>query len=304
MSATAWPSPPVRAYGHNSAVTWRTRVFNGPPSLRWWLAGAYFSGSSGNVILRDVRLEHPARGEALDRLGHCAFHHMYPLRGVLARDAVVVQGHHLVFEELEEVLRVLLLGFAFPCWQWNRPAVLARVALRPPAVQRAELGDAVQCRLHAARAAGLERDAGQVDPEVDPGHHALPHMQLVILEKGDAALEAGILRSHEDALQHALARIVRRMRLAGKDDLYGIPRIGQEPPQAFRIAEEQIGAFVRRKAPRKAERENVGGEERTGSCQFRRVLPVVPPTMTSLLADVVKQQMARALVHAPQPGII
>src|SRR3982075_2234810 len=109
MSATAWPSPPVRAYGHNSAVTWRTRVFNGPPSLRWWFAGAYFSGSSGNVILCDVRLEHPARGEALDRRSHRAFHHMYPLCRVLARDAVVVKRHDLVFEDLEEVLHVLLL---------------------------------------------------------------------------------------------------------------------------------------------------------------------------------------------------
>src|SRR4051812_42272991 len=108
MSATAWPNPPVRAYGHNSAVTWRTRVFNGPPSLRWWFAGAYFSGSRGNVILRDVRLEHPARGEALD--GHChrAFHHMYPLFGVLARDTVVVERYDLVFEDLEKLLHVLL----------------------------------------------------------------------------------------------------------------------------------------------------------------------------------------------------
>ena len=113
MSATAWPNPPVRAYGHNSAVTWRTRVFNGPPSLRWWLAGDCFSGSSGNVIARDVCLEHLACREALDCHSHRAFHHMYPLRGVLARDAVVVQGHHLGFEETEEMLHVLLLRLAW-----------------------------------------------------------------------------------------------------------------------------------------------------------------------------------------------
>src|SRR2546423_3586426 len=98
MSATAWPSPPVRAYGHNSAVTWRTRVFNGPPSLRWWLAGDSFSGSSGDVIARDVSLEHLACREAFDRHGHRAFHHMYPLRRVLARDAVVIELHDLVLE--------------------------------------------------------------------------------------------------------------------------------------------------------------------------------------------------------------
>src|SRR3989442_6870552 len=221
MSATAWPSPPVRAYGHNSAVTWRTRVFNGPPSRRGgWLAGDSFSGSSGNVIARDVRLEHLACGEALDRHSHRALHHMYPLRGVLARDTVVVQGHHLVFEDVEEVLHVLLLGLAFPRWKRNRPAVLGAEALRPPAVQRAELRHAVQRGLHATGAAGLERDAWQIDPEVDPGDHALRQIQLVILQERDAPLEARILGGHVHALQHALAGFVRGVRFAGENDLH------------------------------------------------------------------------------------
>src|SRR5712664_2092329 len=165
MSATAWPSPPVRAYGHSSAVRWRTRVFNEqPPSLRWWIAGDCFSGRCGNVVPRDVRLKHLACGEAFDRNSHRALHHMYPLGGVLARDAIVIHRHHLIFEDLEEVLHVLLLGLALPRRKGNRPAVLAGVALRPPAVQGAELRHAVQRGLHAARAAGLERDAGHVDP--------------------------------------------------------------------------------------------------------------------------------------------
>src|SRR5712675_441865 len=166
MSATAWPSPPVRAYGHSSAVRWRTRVFNGPPLLRWWLAGDCFSRGGGNVIARDVGLEHPACGESLDRHSHRAFHHMYPLRGVLARDAVVVQGHHLVFEDIEEVLHILLLGLAFPRGQRNRPAVVARVPLRPPSVQRAEVRYTVQRRLHAARPACFQWDPGQIDPDI------------------------------------------------------------------------------------------------------------------------------------------
>src|SRR6267378_7447022 len=134
MSATAWPRPPVRAYGHNSAVTWRTRVFNEPPLLRWWIAGNGFSGKSGNIIPCDVGLEHPARGEALDRHRHRAFHHMYPLHGVLARESIVIHRNYFVFEQAKEMLHVLLVLVTFPRRKRYRPSVLARVSLGPPAI--------------------------------------------------------------------------------------------------------------------------------------------------------------------------
>src|SRR5439155_1911803 len=110
ISAAARASPPVRAYGHSSAVTWRTRVFNAPSLLQWWIAGSRFAGRSGNVVLRDVRLEHPARGEAFNRHGQRPFHHMYPLRRVLAREPVVIHRHDFLFEQAKEMLHVALVG--------------------------------------------------------------------------------------------------------------------------------------------------------------------------------------------------
>ena len=121
-------------------------------------------------------------------------------------------------------------------------------------------------------------------------------MHLVILQEGDSTFESRVLGRHEHALQHAFARFVGRMSLAGEDDLHGTARVGQETPQAVRIAEQQIGALVRGKAAREAERKDVRGEERTGPCQFRRIFPLIAPTVSCLLTDVVKQEMAEAFV--------
>src|SRR2546422_6007703 len=94
------------------------------------------------------------------------------------------------------------------------------------------------------------------------------------------------------------------MRLARKDDLDRPARIGQESPQPFGIAKQQVGALVRRKAARESEGENVGGEQCARSRQFRRVLPVIPPTVTCFLPDVVEQQITQPLVHRPEPVVV
>src|SRR6266550_7351689 len=104
--------------------------------LRWWIAGDRFSGSSGNVIARDVGLEHPARGEAFDPHRHRALHHSHPLRGMLAGHAIVVHRNYFVFEQAKEMLHVLFVLVPFARRERDRPSVLASVSLGPPAIQR------------------------------------------------------------------------------------------------------------------------------------------------------------------------
>src|SRR5438034_9291363 len=87
------------------------------------------------------------------------------------------------------------------------------------------------------------------------------------------------------------------MRLARKDDLDRTAGIGEKSPQPFGIAKQQVGALVRGKAAGESERQDVGGEKGARSRQLRRVLPVIPPTVTRLLADIVEQQMTQPLVH-------
>src|SRR6266508_6149686 len=113
-------------------------------SLRWWVAGDHFSGSSGSVIAGHVRLEHLPRGEAFDAHRHGAFHHVHPLRGMLARYAIVVHRNYFVFEQAKEMLHVLFVLVTFPRRERDRPSVLASVSLGPPAIQRPQLGHPVQ----------------------------------------------------------------------------------------------------------------------------------------------------------------
>ena len=89
---------------------------------------------------------------------------------------------------------------------------------------------AIESGLHPAGAARFQWNTGEIDPEIHPGHHALRQVNLVVLEKGDATFERGILSRSEDALEHAFARFVGRMRLAGKNDLDGPPRVREEFP--------------------------------------------------------------------------
>src|SRR2546422_11715310 len=114
-----------------------------------------------------------------DRQG--AFHHMYPLHGVLARESIVVHRDYFVFEQAKEMLHVLLVLVTFPRRKRDRPSVLARVSLGPPAIQRSQLRHPVQRRLHAARAAGLEGHPWQIEPEVNAGDQAVRQVELVIL---------------------------------------------------------------------------------------------------------------------------
>src|SRR5262245_264053 len=56
-----------------------------------------------NVILRGVLLHHPARCEVLAGHTHRMLHPLDPPRGDAAGVPLVVQGHHLVFEQVVEV---------------------------------------------------------------------------------------------------------------------------------------------------------------------------------------------------------
>src|SRR5262249_58201557 len=60
------------------------------------------------------------------------------------------------------------------------------VALEPPAVEHAQARHAVVRRLHAARAAGLERRARRVPPEIDAPRPALRPGPVVVWAVGEA----------------------------------------------------------------------------------------------------------------------
>ena len=62
-------------------------------------------------------------------------------------------------------------------------------------------------------------------------------------------------------LNQGLSRLVRRMGLAGKDELHRALGIGQQAKQSLRVVQQQVRPLVGREAARKAERQCVGIEQ-------------------------------------------
>src|ERR1035441_914537 len=67
-----------------------------------------------------------------------------------------------------------------------------------------------------------------------------------------------------------LPRLVRRMRLAGEDQLYRALGTVQKAKQARRVMQQQVRSLVGREAARKSQRECVGIEEMPGGFHLRR----------------------------------
>ena len=73
----------------------------------------------------------------------------------------------------------------------------------------------------------------------------------------------------EDLADERLARVIGRVRLAGKENLQAADALG-EIVQTLAVAEQQRGALVRSGAAREAERENVRIEFNARACLHGR----------------------------------
>ena len=83
------------------------------------------------------------------------------------------------------------------------PPDLPLVSFLPPTVEDAEVQGSVGCRLHPARATGLQRPAGRVEPYVDTLDHVARYMKIIILQENHMApegLPAGGLNNLFDQL--------------------------------------------------------------------------------------------------------
>src|SRR4029078_1506777 len=128
----------------------------------------------------------------------------------------------LLLEDAVEILRIApvlrrLVGIDLPAA--DRPAVVAFIALVPPAVEDADVRDAVLGRLHPRRPGRLQRPARVVQPDVDALHEEARDAHVVVLEDEDAAAKLWRARALEDLLDDALAGSVGRVGLAREDDL-------------------------------------------------------------------------------------
>ena len=114
----------------------------------------------------------------------------------------------------------------------NGPTISSVVTFNPPAVKDTHVGHAIDGRLHAAGAARLAGASWIVEPDIDTCFQVAAHVHIIVFNEGDTTTELMMLGQVVDRLDKMLARIVCRVRLAGKDELQGPVNIQHEPPQA------------------------------------------------------------------------
>ena len=162
---------------------------------------------------------------------------------------------------------------------------------------------AVDARLHAARAAGFERLARRVEPDVAPLREEVRDVQIVVVDEGDAPAVDRVDRVAIDLLQMPFAGVVGRMRLSGEHDLHVPPRRRQQPDEAVGISEDQLGPLVRREAPREADRQRSRVEQRPRGDDGGGADVLLRPAIARALADKREEeplQRCRATSRAPR----
>ena len=159
--------------------------------------------------------------------------------------------------------------------------------------------DAVERRLHAARAARLERLARVVQPDVAALHEEMRDVQVVVVDERDAAAEQRIERASVDALQMMLADVVGRVRLAGEDDLHRPARGVEDPREPFGVVEHELRPLVAGEAAREADRQRSGSSSVPAATTRGDADVLFGPALARALADEREQVAPQRLADTP-----
>ena len=90
---------------------------------------------------------------------------------------------------------------------------------------------------------------GCVQPDIAPGDHLARDMDVIVFDKDQAASQLAVLAEVNDFLDLAFALVIRRMRLAGKDELDRPERIGRKFHDGIIIFKHERSAFVGGETP-------------------------------------------------------
>ena len=266
-----------------------------------------------------VFAEHPRRRELPQRGRHRAAHDREPVGWDVVRVAGVVARDDLLLEDPVEVLRVgpVLGGFVgVGLATADGPAVVVGEALVPPAVEDADVRDAVLGRLHPGRARRLQRSSRVVEPDIDPLDEVAPDSHVVVLEDEDPAAHLRRARDLEDLLDDLLSRAVGGVRLAGEDHLERALGVPEHPGQPVDVGEQQSRPLVGREPAGEPDGQDRRVERGIELGQHGRRLPVpgelaAQPALgemreLALLAQVRVPQVARrdALDALPEAALL
>src|SRR4029077_14334617 len=116
---------------------------------------------------------------------------------------------------------------------------------------------AVEHHLLSARARRLEWTPRIVQPHVHPLYEVAPDVDVVVLDENELVGETRAAHQLRDLLQHALARLIVRMRLPREYKLYRALGIVHHRRQVFYVRQNEIGSLVSGEAPGKTNRHRV-----------------------------------------------
>ncbi len=232
-------------------------------------------------------------------------HHLDPAQRHARSVDVVEPRGDLVLDQVVERGRldvVAAVGVVDAVGRRDRPAVVAVVPLVPPAVEDREVEPAVERRLHARRAARLVGPQRVVQPDVAAGVERLRHRDVVVRQEHDPVPHLGVVGEADDLLDHLLAALVGRVRLAGDHQLDRALGVQQQPLEPLRVAHHQGQSLVRRDAAREADRQHVGVEHRVDPAELGRGGTALLPRLPYPLAGVVDQPGAQLTLGGPEVG--
>ena len=219
------------------------------------------------------------------------------------RPTIIVGGNNFLFEQAVQrktirlCLHVRVVIFSlFP----DSPAILAVVALGPPAIEDAAIWLSIQRSLLTTGSTGLVRADRVVKPEIRAGDQVASHTDIIIFQEDDFAAKCITARDTIHLLDQSLPRLVSRMCLAGKNDLYRPLWIVQNSTYTFNVAENERCPFVGCVAPGKANNESISIQHALEFSHLHRAFTQAQVLLSQTPARVVNESLFPLHMRLPE----
>ena len=223
--------------------------------------------------------------------------------------AVVVQGHDLALEYLEQAVGFHLvapLEVAVGFGGCDRPAVFAVEHLVPPAIEHGEIERPVKGRLLTAGPAGLHGAARVVEPDVAALQQGAGHGDVVVLDEGDPVADRRSPGELDHLADHLLAQVVGRVGFAGENQLDRSLGVQEKRLQAIGLGEQESRPLVRGEPTSETDREDGGVERLVRPGGVHGGCPLFQERRLQVRAHVADQGFLALLARPPElvvPGL-
>src|SRR5664279_2912370 len=118
------------------------------------------------------------------------------------------------------------------------PPHLRRIGFSPPAIQLRQIDAPVDEHFHPASTAGFPWPSRCIEPDIYPLHQLSRQKHVVITQKDHMVARLSPPDEMRPFLNQGLPGLIRRMGLAGNDELHGTPRISEDMKKPLWIVKQ------------------------------------------------------------------